>query len=385
MDLIKYKYDVGDIVSGLLILNKFKKDKYKYYKYECQNDHYIGEIRESHLSSGHGCPVCSNKAVLIGYNDIYTTNPKLASMMQDIYDGYCYTEKSAQKVNWVCPECGNIINNIPINRVNQRGLPCPFCGDGTSYPNKFMCNLLSELNIHYIREFSPNWIENKRYDFFIPSKNLIIEMDGGFHYKKSSFNNYSTDATQAIDKFKDDMAIQNGYKIIRIDCNYNSLEKRGSYITAHVTSALNDIFDLSAINFNIIDRKSTESYFLKAIKLYNGGYDVKYISEELDLHIQTVRRYLMFGTNNGMCNFNNNTTYKPIMCIDTNQCFKSITLCEKISEEVFGTHVSNKNMARQIKAKRPQNGFLFKYISAEEFNKRKKESPELVFGDFFIL
>lgn len=379
-----FKYNIGDIVNNLLVLDRFYKGHEKYYSYECQIDHYIGEIKESHLYNGHGCPICSNNAILIGVNDMWATNPKMASMLQDKFDGYCYGENSTQKVDWVCPTCKREIKNKAINKVKIRGLLCPFCSDGESYPNKFMNNLLKELKVDYIREFSPLWAENKKYDFAILSNKLIIEMDGGFHYRKNTFDNSSYEKAHAIDKYKNELATLNGYKVIRINCDYRSLDKRFEYIKSNIISALQEIFNFDNIDFKMIDKISLESSYLKSIEMYNSGYDVDFISDNVGLHKETVRKYLISATKNNLCNFNLDRRIKPIVCTNTNQCFNSISLCERLSSELFGVTLSNKNMARQIKLGKPYKGFLFRYISIEEFNKLKQESPELCFGDSFI-
>lgn len=182
-----FLWEINDSVNdNILIMNKFYKKAQKYYQYKCLKDGYIGEIREDHLKNGSGCPVCKNKKIKVGINDIWTTNPSLAQKLHNKADGYIYTENSSTEVDWDCPYCGNLLEKRKIVNVKNHGLPCCFCNDGFSYPNKFMNNILSQLNIPYQAEYSPEWIKPKRYDFFIPSINLIIEMDGGFHYKLNS-------------------------------------------------------------------------------------------------------------------------------------------------------------------------------------------------------
>lgn len=41
-----------------------------------------------------------------------------------------------------------------------------------------MHSILSQLSIEYISEFNDIWCENRKYDFYIPSLNTIIEMNG---------------------------------------------------------------------------------------------------------------------------------------------------------------------------------------------------------------
>jgi hypothetical protein len=385
MNIHKFRYSIGEIINNLLIVDMYHKNGYRYYVYECQKDHYTGEIRESHLISGHGCPVCKNKKVLIGVNDMWTSNPSLASLLKDSSDGYKYTECSSKSVDWICPRCNKEIKNIKISTVKKKGLSCEFCSDGISYPNKFMSNLLDEINVDYIREFSPSWAEKRSYDFCIPSKNMIIEMDGAFHYTDNTLNGISYEESHQIDEYKDKVAIQHGYNVIRINCCYDSLENRFNNIKNNIIESLHHIFYLSNINFEMIDANSNNSLYIKSIELFNSGVDVDDISNSLHIHKETVRRYLSYASKYNLCKFNSDTRCKPIMCINTNHCFKTISLCEKLSEEIFGFKLSNKNMSRQIKMNKPYKGLLFRYISWEEFNKVKQESPALVFRDYFIL
>ena len=55
-----FKYEIGSVFNDLLITSRFRTPGYKHYNYCCVNDGHIGSIREDHLSSGHGCPVCNN-------------------------------------------------------------------------------------------------------------------------------------------------------------------------------------------------------------------------------------------------------------------------------------------------------------------------------------
>lgn len=48
-------------------------------------------------SKGHGCPYChGNHKILKGYNDMWTTNPELASLLANPEDGYRYTQNSTK-------------------------------------------------------------------------------------------------------------------------------------------------------------------------------------------------------------------------------------------------------------------------------------------------
>lgn len=118
-------------------------------------------------NNGTGCPYCSGKYIWIGFNDMWTTNPDLSKLLADPNDGYKYMQNSHQKLDWQCPSCGELIKNKAISDINRRGISCPNCSDGISYPEKFMYHLLKQLEVGFEYQKRFKWSDNKRFDFFI--------------------------------------------------------------------------------------------------------------------------------------------------------------------------------------------------------------------------
>ena len=79
-------------------------------------------------SRGNGCPVCSNHMIVIGVNDLSTTNPKLASEWNYDKNGALkptdVVEGSTRKVWWKCSE-----GHEWFARIDQRSKDhgCPYC------------------------------------------------------------------------------------------------------------------------------------------------------------------------------------------------------------------------------------------------------------------
>ena len=199
-----FRYQIGDCVNGIIILNRRKNARgRKFYDYRCTKDGYTGYIREDHLNEGSGCPVCAGYTVLAGYNDIATTNPDIASLFLNQSDTYKYSEHSNKQVYFKCPRCGNIIY-ARIYSVSNCGLSCKKCGDGISYPNKFIYNFVEQLskldnkNFNFKPETMFDWSMNyknenrnlsgnKIYDMYIYDYDcdIIIENQGEYHYKEN--------------------------------------------------------------------------------------------------------------------------------------------------------------------------------------------------------
>jgi hypothetical protein len=74
-----------------------------------------------------GCPYCSNKAVLSGYNDLATTHPELAAEAHG-WDPTTVTAGSNQKRKWLCSE-GHTWNAAVGSRSSgpKGGSGCPSC------------------------------------------------------------------------------------------------------------------------------------------------------------------------------------------------------------------------------------------------------------------
>ena len=76
-------------------------------------------------SSGNGCPTCANKKILVGFNDLATTNPELAAQA-DGWDPTTVMSQTHKKVDWVCT-IGHKWKATVKNRFRSTG--CPICSN----------------------------------------------------------------------------------------------------------------------------------------------------------------------------------------------------------------------------------------------------------------
>jgi len=135
---------------------------------------------------GNGCPYCSNKKVLNGYND-------LASQRPDVVKKWNYKKNkvtpqevtigSKQIVWWKCPDCGCEWKAAVYTITGRTTRGCPHCAKEarTSFPEQVV--------YYYIKKIFPDAISGdrkqifpKELDIYIPSINVAIEYDGeAFH------------------------------------------------------------------------------------------------------------------------------------------------------------------------------------------------------------
>ncbi len=91
--------------------------------WECAKGHqWIAVIKNRALTSS-GCPSCMGRKVVVGYNDLKTKNPTLASEAHE-WDPSSVTSHSTRKEEWICGK-GHIWKAVISNRSSGAG--CPFC------------------------------------------------------------------------------------------------------------------------------------------------------------------------------------------------------------------------------------------------------------------
>lgn len=346
-----------------------RNENRKFYKYKCNKcgfdcgEHYKnGEhkedfwIEESNLLAGKGCSCCINRVVVQGINDIPTTAPWMIPYFQGGYDeAKKYTKSGATYLNFKCPDCGKVKpRKMTINSFyGIHNIGC-ICGDGIKYPEKLMYGILEQLGIQFIYQLTKkyfDWCNKYMYDYYIPSINTIIEMDGGFHKHDNKMSGQTKEESKETDDFKDKLAEKHGIKVIRIDCEFSDLE----FIKNNIfNSELNNIFDLSKIDWSKCDEFALSNLVKKAceIKRDNPDMTTTEIGAIVHLHQSTICRYLKKGTEIwDWCNYDTkeetrksgvksgNSIGKPIEIFKDGislGIFSSGTELERQSKELFG-------------------------------------------------
>lgn len=130
------------------------------------------EATISSRSLGNNCPYCSNQKVLVGYNDIATTNKKLASQWHPSKNGNHqptdYTSGSNKKAWWL-GECGHEWEANIASRNSGRG--CPYCS-GKKLLAGF--NDLLTINPKLALEWHPTKNKDLKPSDFMPGSNKKV-------------------------------------------------------------------------------------------------------------------------------------------------------------------------------------------------------------------
>lgn len=185
-ELLKYwDCDKNDVSPDSVICN----DQNNKYWFKCDEGHsfestvYI--IMGSQKYKTKGCPICANKKVVVGVNDIFSTNPELRdSFPYDLnpdINPEDYVVGSEKLINCHCsnPDCGNIFQTTIYNWANNFVKYCPDCMDcGKSYEAHMLAEVIRTWGIEDVLEEYPLFEDSRRVDIFIKSKNLVIEYNG---------------------------------------------------------------------------------------------------------------------------------------------------------------------------------------------------------------
>ena len=198
----------------------------------CEKGHEWQAIVSSR-TNGRGCPYCSGKAVLIGYNDLSTIRPDLVKQWHPTKNKLQPEQVSKgydKKVWWIC-EFGHEWQAPVYSRFSDHG--CPICAKGqkTSFSEQTI--------FYYIRKAYPDAKNSDNefgveFDIYIPSLLIAIEYDG---YKW-----HSDERTIRKDNEKNSLCLNKGITLIRfreegcpileynpsvkyISCKYNDINR----------------------------------------------------------------------------------------------------------------------------------------------------------------
>lgn len=97
--------------------------------WKCKEGH-SWEATPNHRKKGQGCPYCSGKKVLAGFNDIKTLRPNIAKEWDyeknENKTPDMYTVRSGIKVWWRCKE-GHSWKAVIASRTGKKYVQCPYC------------------------------------------------------------------------------------------------------------------------------------------------------------------------------------------------------------------------------------------------------------------
>lgn len=92
--------------------------------WKCSQGHKWNSLVYSRTKLGTGCPVCSNKKINTGTNDLLTLFPVIAAQA-DGWDASLVFPQSNKRLNWIC-NLGHKYSTTPNHRTTRKD-ECPYC------------------------------------------------------------------------------------------------------------------------------------------------------------------------------------------------------------------------------------------------------------------
>lgn len=169
-------------------------------------------------TSGANCPKC---AILekVGSTDLFIS--KATDLHGDVYDySRVVYDRSFRKVELICKRHGGFLIT-PNNHL--RGNGCPLCI--SSKGENRIALTLNRMGVVYEVQKTFTDLRRLRFDFYIPSKNLLIEYDGKQHFEPVSYGVSKSIKASDHDRFlkqrrndikKNEYAERNCIRLIRI-------------------------------------------------------------------------------------------------------------------------------------------------------------------------
>ena len=176
--LKEWDYEKNEIIPEEVLYGSSKK-----YWWVCDKGHSY-DMSVAQKYNGYGCPYCSGKRVLQGFNDLESHDPELIDDWD--YENNSIkpsevTYGSQRKVWWKCQNCGKSYLLAVQEKRNQKIKYCSTCKKeiGSSIPEQTV--------FYYVRQAFPDAINGyrdntllgkKSLDIYIPAIKTGIEYDG---------------------------------------------------------------------------------------------------------------------------------------------------------------------------------------------------------------
>lgn len=134
-------------------------------EFVCLKGHTYISRPHSVISLGAGCPYCSGHKVLKGFNDLWSTDPDVASKLVDSSEGSKVSRMSHKKLSWKCSE-GHVWES-QVSSVT-RGHGCSICAGKviirgvndleTTHPEVYSSLRDKNLNLSYGHSEVVEWV-----------------------------------------------------------------------------------------------------------------------------------------------------------------------------------------------------------------------------------
>lgn len=175
---------------------------------------------------GSKCPKCANFSSSKKRKKPIEVFIKKSNIIHNHKYDYSLVEykNNTSKIKIICPIHGEF-EQMPVKHLNKKQ-GCPMCRE--SQGEKEIAKLLTEINISFERQKRFDGCRNINplpFDFYIPSKNVILEFQGRQHYETVEIFGNDLEYIQNNDNLKKEYCIKNNIQLLTIKYDENIEEK----------------------------------------------------------------------------------------------------------------------------------------------------------------
>lgn len=350
----KYKDKIN---PNIIVLNHYTKMNDRA-ECACKSKGHNFSTLFGNLIKGTDCPYCAG-LMADECNNIGVLYPEFLKYFKNKEDAFSLLPYSSKVVELVCPNCGTERTMLVSNLISE-GFSCHVCGDGVSFPNKFVRFVLKEAGISFKSEWRTDWCKDYKYDIMI-EPNLLIEVDGCQHSNKKGWLVYNKKSQKKIDRIKDKLAKDNNFVIIRV----NAYVSDGKYIFDNMKKdkILSEIIKFDNIDYKKCEREAQKSLVVEVCNYYNKTKKtIRQIAKEFNLNVGTVSRYLNRWHKIGICDYVPKPSYINVKIIDKSNKeykFNSIQGVLDYLKEEKGISTTFRTIKKLMSTKEEWNGLRF--------------------------
>lgn len=140
----------------------------------------------------HGCPICCNRVVLSGFNDMATTHPEDSKMWHPTKNGKLSPKDVTRFSNsimvwWRCDkghEWQCVPNSMNYNKRGTNGCAQCVANSYRSIGEKELGGYIKSLGLSII-ETQRKLVSKTEYDIHVPEKNVLVEFNGLFYHSSA--------------------------------------------------------------------------------------------------------------------------------------------------------------------------------------------------------
>jgi len=219
----QFVFEIGDVANKVIFLEQYHDMKTKV-KVKCAKCGHVWDACPDALMAGNACKPCAMRYVQnlrIKSHEQFMGEIRKYNLNWDTFDVISKYQKDELPITCKCKICGRVWETRAHQLIDKRkASACPDCY--LSRGEAKIRNYLKEHNIDYDPQKRFDGLNGfggrpLRFDFFLPSENLLIEYQGEFHDGSVGYQSEEKYQTlQEHDRRKKEYVSENGIDLLEI-------------------------------------------------------------------------------------------------------------------------------------------------------------------------